>query len=47
MATLELDGIGRRFGDTTAVDNISLSTARNEFLVLLGPSGCGKPRSFV
>ncbi|MEW1881490.1 MULTISPECIES: ABC transporter ATP-binding protein [Rhodococcus] len=42
MATLELDGIGRRFGDTTAVDNISLSTARNEFLVLLGPSGCGK-----
>lgn len=28
MATLELDGIGRRFGDTTAVDNISLSTAR-------------------
>ncbi|WP_328396384.1 ABC transporter ATP-binding protein [Nocardia sp. NBC_00416] len=42
MATLELDGIVRRFGDTTAVADVTLATERNEFLVLLGPSGCGK-----
>ncbi|MEU7818658.1 ABC transporter ATP-binding protein [Pseudonocardia sp. NPDC049154] len=42
MAAIELDGIVRRFGDTTAVAEISLTTARNDFLVLLGPSGCGK-----
>ncbi|MFC4950003.1 ABC transporter ATP-binding protein [Pseudonocardia sp. GCM10023141] len=42
MAAIELDGIVRRFGDTTAVADVSLATERNEFLVLLGPSGCGK-----
>ncbi|WP_181782992.1 ABC transporter ATP-binding protein [Pseudonocardia pini] len=42
MAALELDGIVRRFGDTTAVADVSLRTERNDFLVLLGPSGCGK-----
>ena len=42
MATIELDGIVRRFGDTTAVADVSLATERNDFLVLLGPSGCGK-----
>jgi multiple sugar transport system ATP-binding protein len=42
MAAIELDGIVRRFGDTTAVAEVSLATERNDFLVLLGPSGCGK-----
>ncbi|MFR9802229.1 ABC transporter ATP-binding protein [Pseudonocardia sp. RS010] len=42
MAAVELDGIVRRFGDTTAVAEVSLATERNDFLVLLGPSGCGK-----
>ena len=42
MASIELDGVVRRFGDTTAVADVSLATERNDFLVLLGPSGCGK-----
>ena len=42
MASIELDGVARHFGDTTAVADVSLATERNDFLVLLGPSGCGK-----
>lgn len=29
-------------GGVTAVDNVSLDIAQNEFFALLGPSGCGK-----
>jgi spermidine/putrescine transport system ATP-binding protein len=32
----------KRFGDTTAVDGISLTIEPGEFFSLLGPSGCGK-----
>jgi spermidine/putrescine ABC transporter ATP-binding subunit len=33
----------RRYpGGVTAVDNVSLDIAQNEFFALLGPSGCGK-----
>jgi iron(III) transport system ATP-binding protein len=39
---LVLDSLTRRFGDTVAVDAISLDVAEGEFLTLLGPSGCGK-----
>jgi len=39
---LVLDSLTRRFGDTVAVDAISLEVAEGEFLTLLGPSGCGK-----
>ncbi len=39
---LELEGISRRFGEVTAVDALSLSLSKGEFVTLLGPSGCGK-----
>jgi spermidine/putrescine transport system ATP-binding protein len=41
-SAVELRGVSKRFGDFTAVDSISLSVAKGEFLTLLGPSGCGK-----
>jgi spermidine/putrescine transport system ATP-binding protein len=39
---VELDGVSKRFGTFTAVDEITLQIARGEFFSLLGPSGCGK-----
>lgn len=42
MAHVELRGITKRYGNFTAVDNISLEVDEGEFLSFLGPSGCGK-----
>ncbi len=39
---LRLSGITRRFGDTVANDDISLSLRRGEVLALLGENGAGK-----
>jgi len=39
---LELLNVSKLFGDVKAVDNISLSIQKGEFLTLLGPSGSGK-----
>ncbi len=40
--SLELCGIGRAFGATSVLSDVSLSAAKGEFLALLGPSGSGK-----
>jgi iron(III) transport system ATP-binding protein len=42
MATVQLDHITKRYGDTLAVDGASLTVLSGEFVALLGPSGCGK-----
>ncbi|UFN48158.1 ABC transporter ATP-binding protein [Roseomonas sp. OT10] len=42
MARVELDAIGKSFGDTRVLSDITLDIADGEFLTLVGPSGCGK-----
>jgi spermidine/putrescine ABC transporter ATP-binding subunit len=39
---LEARGLSKRFGDSTAVRDISIALPKGHFLSLLGPSGCGK-----
>jgi spermidine/putrescine transport system ATP-binding protein len=39
---IRLDQVVKRFGDTVAVDNLTLEIERGAFYALLGPSGCGK-----
>jgi spermidine/putrescine transport system ATP-binding protein len=39
---IELRGVAKYYGSTSALHNINLEIANGEFLTLLGPSGCGK-----
>lgn len=39
---LECRGVLKRFGDFTAVDDVSFSIPSGSFFSILGPSGCGK-----
>jgi putrescine transport system ATP-binding protein len=39
---VRFDAVTKRFGDTLAVDALSLDIYAGEFFALLGPSGCGK-----
>lgn len=40
--SLELRGVGRRFGGVDALSGLNLTIRSGEFVALLGPSGCGK-----
>lgn len=42
MGMLEINRLSKRFGETKAVHNVSLTVNERELICLLGPSGCGK-----
>ena len=42
MYDLECDGLTKRFGRLTAVNNVSFEVPSGSFFSILGPSGCGK-----
>jgi len=39
---IQIQNVTKRFGEFTAIDNLTLDIYKNEFFSLLGPSGCGK-----
>jgi putative spermidine/putrescine transport system ATP-binding protein len=41
-AYLRIEGLTKRFGASTAVQDVNLDVRQGEMVVLLGPSGCGK-----
>jgi spermidine/putrescine transport system ATP-binding protein len=41
-ADIRLEAVTKRFGETVAVDDLTLEIERGAFYAMLGPSGCGK-----
>ena len=42
MASLRLENVTKRFGNVTALNDVSLEIADGEFFAVLGPPGAGK-----
>jgi len=41
-AIIQFQNVTKRFGEFTAIDDLTLNIYEHEFFALLGPSGCGK-----
>ncbi|MER7577342.1 ABC transporter ATP-binding protein [Streptomyces sp. NPDC126514] len=41
-AVVRLDGVRKEYGETTALDGVSLEIRAGEAVAVMGPSGCGK-----
>ncbi|MGO4757916.1 ATP-binding cassette domain-containing protein, partial [Streptomyces sp. 2MCAF27] len=39
---VRLDGVRKEYGETTALDGVSLEIRAGEAVAVMGPSGCGK-----
>src|SRR5262245_46999805 len=42
MNAIEVDGLVKRYGDRTVVNDISFTVAEGEILAIVGPNGSGK-----
>ena len=42
MARIAFQGIAKRFGDVSVIEELDLEIHDHEFMVFVGPSGCGK-----
>ena len=42
MVSVSLEGVTKKYGETVALDRVSLEVESGSFFFLLGPSGCGK-----
>src|SRR3954467_7396714 len=42
MSRVLLQNVSKKYGDVTAVSDLTMDIREGELLVLLGPSGCGK-----
>lgn len=47
MAEIKLRNLSKRWGSFVGVENLNLTIADEEFLVLLGPSGCGEDNHYA
>ncbi|MCG8152006.1 ATP-binding cassette domain-containing protein, partial [Pimelobacter simplex] len=42
MSAIQVTGLTKRYGELTAVDDVTLSVGEGEFVGVLGPNGAGK-----
>ena len=46
-STIEISNLTRKYGNFTAVDNLTLSIDKGEIFGLLGPTGAGKSTTIL